>query len=354
MTAARAARRVGVAAAIVLLATTAGTAACHGHPVGTPTPAPSPPAAPGGIDAPDDVSGAPSAALPRATAIPDTSPATACDPSKPHAAGDETATLRSGDLDRSYIIHVPKNYDGARGMPLVLNFHGFGSGARQQALYSRLPAKGDLEGFITVSPEGSDALRRWNYPGVGGVDDVAFVRDLLDRLETDLCVDARRVFAAGISNGSAFAQIVACAMPDRIAAVAAVAALVFPARLCDGVPPVPVIAFHGTDDPCVPFAGGTTQCGLRLPVAAVEDSARNWAQRDACGLAPADAQVSTHVRAISYSECAAHAAVVLLVVDGGGHTWLGSVDVPRLGATTHEIDATDEIWQFFAAHARRP
>ncbi|TAK57793.1 MAG: hypothetical protein EPO22_11710 [Dehalococcoidia bacterium] len=57
---------------------------------------------------------------------------------------------------------------------------------------------------------------------------------------------------------------------------------------------------------------------------------------------------------VAYSECAGDAAVVLYVIDGGGHTWPGSIDVPRLGATTHEIMATDQIWDFFQAQGNRP
>jgi polyhydroxybutyrate depolymerase len=135
-------------------------------------------------------------------------------------------------------------------------------------------------------------------------------------------------------------------MPDRITAVAAVAALYFPAR-CDTARAIPVIAFHGTDDPCVPFAGGTSKCGLGLPVPAVETAAADWAKHDGCNMEPARQEWSKHVRTIAYSECSDDTAVVVYVIDGGGHTWPGSIDVPRLGATTHEVNATDEIWSFF-------
>lgn len=256
--------------------------------------------------------------------------------------------MRSGGVNRSYLLHVPASYDGAHGVPLVLNLHGFGSNGRQQALYSRLPAKADEAGFILVSPDGTGSPLHWTYPGLGSVDDAAFMRELLDRVESDLCIDARRVFVAGISNGAAFAQIVACAIPDRITAVAAVAALVYPQR-CKEDAPVAVISFHGTDDPCVPYTGGTSACGQRLPVPAVEVSAKNWATHDGCDIAPAEQRFSPHVRTVAYSRCKDEVAVVLFVIEGGGHTWPGAVDVPRLGTTTHEIDATDEIWQFFDA-----
>jgi polyhydroxybutyrate depolymerase len=267
---------------------------------------------------------------------------------KPHAAGDVTITLRSGGMDRRLLLHVPPSYDGTSETPLVLNLHGFGSNGRQQALYSGFPAKADRDGFIVASPDGTGTPLRWNYPGLGGVDDVAFMRDLLDRLDADLCIDTGRVFIAGISNGAAFAQIVACAMPERIMAVAAVAALVYPQR-CGTDAPIAVVGFQGTDDPCVPFGGGTSACGQRLQVPPIEESARNWARHDGCDIAPAEQRFSAHVRTIAYSRCKNETAVVLFVVEGGGHTWPGAFDVPRLGATTQEVNATDQIWDFFTA-----
>jgi polyhydroxybutyrate depolymerase len=256
--------------------------------------------------------------------------------------------LQSGGIERTYILHVSPSYDGTRQTPLVLNLHGFGSNARQQAIYSGFPGKSDREGFIVVTPDATGTPKHWNYPGLGGADDIGFMRDLLDRVEADLCIDAKRVFVSGMSNGAAMSSFIACAMPDRITAIAPVAASVF-ARTCTGVRAIPTISFRGTEDPCVPFEGGTSKCGQFLPVVAAKDAMRAWAEHNRCNVTPAEQQFSAHVNTITYSECSDGAAVVLFVIDGGGHTWPGSIDVPRLGATSHEVNATDEIWQFFAA-----
>jgi polyhydroxybutyrate depolymerase len=245
-------------------------------------------------------------------------------------------------------LHVPPQYDGASALPMVLNFHGYGSTASRQAPYSRLPALADEEGFIVVTPDATGApAQQWNILSQPDrVDDIAFVGELLDELERTLCVDAARVFAAGISNGSAFSQRLACAMPDRIDAVAAVAAIINPSN-CPADARVPLIAFHGTEDACVPFEGGRSGCGpVSLPVTAARTAAANWASHDGCGPV-ALTQLTEHVEVAAYSECDEEVAVVLYVVEGGGHTWPGSIDVPRLGATTHEIDATALMWEFF-------
>ncbi|MEX2245784.1 MAG: PHB depolymerase family esterase [Dehalococcoidia bacterium] len=276
----------------------------------------------------------------------------ACEPARPHDPGNVTETLASGGLDRTYILHVPESYDGTIAVPLVLNLHGAGSNATQQAIYSRLQITAAQAGFIAVQPNatnvGSGASgQAWSFfPGQDV--DIDFIDDLLDHLEEQLCIDASRVFSMGISSGSAMSAKLACALPDRIFAVGLVAALVyFPTCEAD---PTPVIAFHGTDDALVPFDGGTG--GVGLPTRPVRDSAADWAARDGCDPTPADARVSEHVTSVAWSECDGGVAVILYVVEGGGHTWPGAaVDVTPLGATTREVDATALIWEFFAAQA---
>jgi polyhydroxybutyrate depolymerase len=260
----------------------------------------------------------------------------------------------SGGMQRTYIVHIPPAYDGKRRLPLVLNFHGAGSNARQQAAYSQFPAKAGAEGFIVVSPDAVGTPPHWSIPTIDPVDDTAFITGLLDQLERELCIDPAQVFAAGISSGAGFSARLACALPGRIAAIGVVGAMVYPLRCDPAAGPVAVIAFHGTEDACVPYEGGMTLCGAGLPVQPVEESAGRWAEHNRCNPQPARARLSEHVSTIAYSECAGETAVVLYVVDGGGHTWPGAVPVARLGPTTDEVDATDEMWQFFAAQGGAP
>lgn len=256
--------------------------------------------------------------------------------------------MQAGGIERSYILHVPPQYDGSRPVPLVLNFHGFGSNAAEQALYSRLPQKADEAGFILVTPDGTGTPRRWNLIPGQQPDEVAFVSELLDGLESRLCVDTKRVFATGMSNGAALSSRLACALSDRITAAAPVAALVYPVLVCNGTEsPTAIIAFHGTDDACVPFEGGTSTCGMGFTIPPIAGAAENWARHNGCDMAASRTQLTEHVRVVAYSGCREEASVVLYVVEGGGHTWPGSANVPRLGGVTREIDATDLIWEFF-------
>jgi len=295
--------------------------------------------------------GSPSAAATSVLTPPKTAtrPDATCDPARPRSTGDSEGSISSGGLEREYLLHLPASYDGRVPLPLVINLHGFGSNARDQDRYSRFPAKADEAGFIVVAPEGTGDPPRWTFPGLGSVDDVAFIADLLDALEAELCIDATRIYAAGMSNGAAITTFIACGLPDRIAAIGAVAATAGP-RACGTDRPIPIISFRATEDQCVPYTGGTSACGMRLPVVAAEEAIRLWAGHNRCPAEPEVSQVSEHVRLTAYAGCDADASVVLYTVEGDGHTWPGAASVPRLGPVTTEIDATALMWEFFAAH----
>lgn len=273
-----------------------------------------------------------------------------CAPGWSAAPGDSEGTLTFGGLARTYLLHVPPDYNGTTPMPLVVNLHGFGSNASDQMLYSRFNQLADSEGLIIVAPNGSGTPPKWTFPGLGAVNDVAFIGELIDELSGAICVDETRVYAAGMSNGAAISTFIACGLPGRIAAIGAVGATAGP-RLCPDGLTVPVITFRGTDDACVPYEGGTSSCGMMLPVVSAEEVARLWGEHNGCDTTPAAAQVSEHVRTTSYTNCTNSAEAILYTIDGGGHTWPGSINVPRLGPVTDEIDATALIWEFFERYS---
>lgn len=278
--------------------------------------------------------------------------AMACAPGRPHAPGDFDGTVSSGGLERTYILHVPASYDGSAPSPLVLNFHAFTSNATQQAAYSTLPAKADEAGFIVVMPQGTGSPTFWSLLRTSEPDDVGFTAGLLDALEAELCIDSARIFSTGLSNGAAFSYLLACELPDRIAAIGPVAAHFFPSG-CTGRP-VPIRAFHGTEDPIVPFAGGDLAPGLKRSgtVPPVQETVAAWAEHNGCAAAPVESQVTASIRLQQYEGC--EAPVELYIVDGGGHTWPDAAEIAALGATTHEINAADLIWEFFTAYPAEP
>jgi polyhydroxybutyrate depolymerase len=271
-----------------------------------------------------------------------------CGSAAPHAAGASDETIDVAAVQRTYILRVPPGYDGSRPVPLVVNLHGAGSNAREQNFYSGFANKADAEGFVLLAPNALGTPASWNFVGLPReADDLAFVAAMLDRAESGLCIDTSRVYAAGISSGAAMSVALACSMQDRIAAIAPVAGSWYPPG-CPKDHPMPVISFHGTDDPVVKYGGG--EGAAIIPTPPVEQTAAKWAAADGCSATPAVTQPSEHIRVTAYTGCAGGVAVTLYTIVGGGHTWPGArVGIDILGATTQEVNATDEIWRFFTS-----
>jgi len=249
---------------------------------------------------------------------------------------------------------------------LVLNLHGFTSNMTQQAAYSRVPERAAARGWITVTPQGLGRMPHWTVPPMPGTDDAGFLLALAAQSEAEMSTDPQRVYATGISNGAAMITKLATMQPARFAAIAPVAGINAVLVEPPTAPPVPVIAFHGTGDKLVPFGGGRLFEGVRgarrrgpvrrrraggFVLDAVEAVVARWAVANGCGEAHRVATIGGDVRHVTYPS-GGLGRVELYAVQGGGHTWPGSVDVARLGATTHSIDATELMLDFFARFSR--
>jgi polyhydroxybutyrate depolymerase len=252
-----------------------------------------------------------------------------------------------GALSRSYRLAVPADYRSSRPTPLILLFHGSGSDALETSLYTRLPARGARAGYLVATPDARAEQWQVSPPGAA-TDDLAFVAALITDLSDRYCVDRTRIYAAGFSLGSEFSAIAACTGPLRIAAVGLVAAE-YLLRPCRG--PVPVIAFHGTADPLVPYpSGGIGASFPGVPVIGVEQNLADWARLDGCRPDPDQDRIATRVVRRTWSGCRRGSSVVLYTVEGGGHAWPGSpviLPVGTFGTTTRQIDATGLILRFF-------
>jgi len=264
--------------------------------------------------------------------------------------GDVPQTITVDGTTRDYRLAVPRGYRSDRPTPLILQFHGSGSNAVQQSAYSGLPAAGAVAGYLVATPDAIGGNWDLAVPGAQTAD-----QRLVAALEQDLgsryCVDRARTYAAGISLGSEFATIVACDPADHIAAVGLVAAE-YLLRPCPG--PVPVLAFHGTADPVVPYASGATGRSVPgIPVVGALANLQAWAKLDRCRPTPRVTTPHPDIVRHVWSGCAAGSAVELYTVVGGGHTWPGSpvkLSAAALGPTTESISATGLMLSFFAMH----
>lgn len=279
--------------------------------------------------------------------------------------GDYSRTLQVAGSERSYLIHVPPQYTPDSPTPVVLAFHGGGGNARNMVAFSGLNQKADQAGFIVVYPNGSGRLERMLTFNAGNccgpaaernVDDVAFVRQVLDDLEEIANVDRRRVFATGMSNGAMMAYRLASEMSDRIAAIAPVSGPMG-TKDCHPGRAVSVMHFHGDADEFAPLTGGKGRGPSGTHFYSVDHSIQAWVTANGCHQNARTTQLpdrdddGTKVKQVRYDSGKDGAEVVLVLIEGGGHTWPGKEPRLRsLGASTRDISANDMMWEFFQQH----
>ncbi|HEX8992814.1 MAG TPA: PHB depolymerase family esterase [Anaerolineales bacterium] len=259
-------------------------------------------------------------------------------------AGSHEEQIMSGGMSRSYILHVPIGTKGSSPVPLLLNFHGAGSNARQQEALSGTSGKADREEFIVAYPEGINA--EWHTgPETQGIQDRQFVRDLIAHLESQYNIDRRRIYATGISNGGGMVDRIGCNMADLIAAIAPDSGAYNFWKDCNPSRPMPVLAFHGLDDNVVPYDGGIPT-SMEPPI---EQWAAGWASRDGCASIPVVTVPGQGVTVRSWPGCQGGAQVILYTLANHGHSWPGSAVMPP-SITSQAVNATDLMWDFFQRH----
>jgi polyhydroxybutyrate depolymerase len=270
---------------------------------------------------------------------------------------DNGSFVSSGEK-RDYLLYVPSSYDRRTPTPLVISMHGaglWGAAQRETSLWNNMA---DEQRFIVVYPSGvgGKGVRVWRVePGAGLVKDVRYISELIDTLKKSYNIDSTRIYANGLSNGGGMSFALSCTLSDRIAAVGLVAAAqTLPWRWCAEGRAVPMIAFHGTADPEVPYNGGSSWVSQR-PFPSTPNWAANWARRNNCEADPVESAVAVDVTRRAYTGCSDDADVVLYTVQGGGHTWPGGTPLPEwfVGPTTRSIDATRLMWDFFRDHPLR-
>ncbi len=269
-----------------------------------------------------------------------------------------------GGLSRSYVVHVPKGHDAAAALPVVLAFHGATMTGAMMAWFSDLNRKADEAGFIAVYPNGTGKRSSlfWNGGNCCGsamqnqIDDVGFVDALLDDLYRTYRVDTRRVYATGMSNGGIMVYRLAAELAHRIAAIAPVAGC-RESEIGRPQRPVSVLHFHGTHDEFVPYTGGVGSKSITgTDFRSVEESIQGWVDWNGCEAKPridvlSKAGDELTVTRKTYGEGKEGTEVVLVTIDGGGHTWPGRKGMTRmLGRSTLNVSANDLMWEFFQKH----
>lgn len=195
-----------------------------------------------------------------------------------------------GSLRRSYRVHRPQSApDGA---PLWLVLHGSGgTGAGMQAMHGgAFDRLAEREGIVLAYPDGFD--QHWNdcrphadySANLQNVDDVGFLRALVQALHDEFAIDLGRVTAIGISNGGQMVFRLAFELPELAATyVALLANLPAPGNddCRHGATPVRMLLINGSEDPINPSQGGLVNLAgntSRGAVLSSRQTAEAWAK----------------------------------------------------------------------------
>jgi polyhydroxybutyrate depolymerase len=250
-------------------------------------------------------------------------------------------------------------------LPLVLVLHGGGGNAANAEDMTGFTGKARKEGFIVVYPEGSSRFRgkllTWNaghccaYAMQKRVDDVGFINALLDRMLKDYPVDARRIYATGMSNGAMMSHRLGRELAHRFAAIAPVVGAVFGDEPLPASP-VAALIINGMLDKSVPWQGGApggrfTESWDGTPARPALAQAEFWARANGCSVSP-DVQDKPMLVWSRY-RCPAGKSVEAWLIKDNGHAWPGGQAGSRRGDTpSSSFEATDVIWDFFKANPK--
>ncbi|MBI4733027.1 MAG: hypothetical protein HY781_13045 [Chloroflexi bacterium] len=266
-------------------------------------------------------------------------------------------SLVSSGVKHHYLLYVPESYDPSKPATLVISIHGFSQWPAHQSALTGWNDLADEYGFIVVHPSGTGFPKRWYTRGPAGSEtdpalDVAFISDLIDKLESEYNIDPARIYVNGLSNGGGMSVLLGCELSERIAAIGSVAgAYTSPWSECRSARPVPAIVFHGTADPIVPYLGGPSHDpGFDLP--SIPEWVAGLADHNGCAAALVELSTSGEVSGVRYEGCGQDAEVVFYTIASGGHSWPGGGYLPEflVGHTTRDIDATRTMWEFFQKH----
>jgi polyhydroxybutyrate depolymerase len=283
--------------------------------------------------------------------------------------GTKPYSLVVDGLERTYRIAVPRRGTGP--MPLVLVLHGGGlgePGAVQAIRYTQFTRVAIREGFVAVFPMGIDG--NWNDGRAvdfirtqkQDIDDVKFIRAVVDQVAQKHSIDRSRIFCTGISNGAFMSHRLAAEASDLVAAIAPVAGGMSPTIAQQFSPqyPVSLLVIQGDADPLVPTDGGGVSSRFhkeRGRTISTHEIVGQYIRHNGVKGKPIVTKMNeatpndgTTTTVSTYPPTESGAIVQVYMIENGGHTWPGKrqyLPEKYVGKTSRDFDATDAIWEFF-------
>jgi polyhydroxybutyrate depolymerase len=272
----------------------------------------------------------------------------------------------------TYHLHVPLQARSG-GAPLVVVFHGAGGNGKDYLTKNGWAALSEQKGFVVAAPDGLPALPRlpanfrinprlWNSGQLNAnslrakINDIVFVRALLDDVAQRTSVDKNRIYATGHSNGAGMTFKIGADLSSLFAGIATVMGL----NTSEGAHPtkaLPTLMLIGTRDPLNPLAGGERQLPWgKSTVPPISHGIQAWSQSLNCTTPAVQERDDDQVTIERFKRCRDGASYTIWYLKGQGHAWPGGQDsgLPEsvMGPNITRVKATDLIWQFFSSLPR--
>jgi polyhydroxybutyrate depolymerase len=287
-------------------------------------------------------------------------------------------SITSGGETRTFIVHIPTGYTGRSPVPAVLDFHPLGGTGSSQEGSSGWKAQCDSVGCIAVFPDSSGKAgdNSWNAGYCCDksqsmqINDVQFARDIITWLKANTCLDTKRVYASGGSNGGGMTYRLACQAADVIAAVApvdfrcvtgkdplaqgaSITATNNTACPCTLPRPISVVAYdEGMENTLVPYNGGPTNpmtdcapgancVGIGFTSAMV--NFQTWAGFDSCTGSTTTSPTNSICQ--QYTSCQNNTTALLCTVPSGTHlaAYNSAAAVAKVAATAWSVFETQSL-----------
>jgi polyhydroxybutyrate depolymerase len=192
------------------------------------------------------------------------------------------------------------------------------------------------------------------------IDDVGYIRKLIDHFAATLSIDRAHVFAAGLSDGGDMAMRLALEAPDSVSAVAAISVNMpsdVSQKCSASNKPIPFLLMNGTADPIVPYNGGRVSLfGIDGGEVRSTEKTIEYFRKLAGHAAEPHREIlpdkvkddDSTVERLTWQKVG-RPEIVLYTIHGGGH----AIPHPTLrfgrivGTTNGDINAPLEIWSFF-------
>lgn len=240
------------------------------------------------------------------------------------------------------------------GMPLVVVLHGYGGKALGDGL--RFIELADLHGFAVCWPQGAEdgtGHSCWNvgYPFQADyrIDDTAYLRRLVRRLQNDYGLSRKNVFLTGMSNGGEMCYKMAAEHPETFSAIASIAGLTLTSMSTDYRRPIPFMEVHGTADKISAWDGDPQNKGGWGAYLSVPSAVSHIVSANRCVALSTTEIPAEHKRVILHHftegipsrKGGPSSEVLLYEVRGGDHSW-----------SDRYIPTCDLVWEFFSRYVR--